>query len=126
MILSFKPQFVDKILDGIKIHTIREDKNERWKPGRMIHFATGVRTRKYNQFTYSSCKRIQTIKFRYDNKCSDYPGIWIDGVEHRIYHIPNILLKLSFNDGFNSVKDFLRWFNKDFEGVIIHWTDFKY
>lgn len=28
--------------------------------------------------------------------------------------------------GFDSVKDFFRYFNKDFKGKIIHWTDLKY
>ena len=30
------------------------------------------------------------------------------------------------NDGFDSIENFLRWFNKDFEGKIIHWTGFRY
>lgn len=30
------------------------------------------------------------------------------------------------NDGFDSLADFLTWFNKDFTGRIIHWTDKKY
>lgn len=47
MILSFKEQFIPKILDGTKIHTIREDKKNRWEAGKKIHFATGVRTKNY-------------------------------------------------------------------------------
>lgn len=41
MILSFKKQFLDPIITGSKIHTIRADKPNRWKPGNKIHFATG-------------------------------------------------------------------------------------
>ena len=33
---------------------------------------------------------------------------------------------LSLNDGFDSVQQFFKWFNKDFEGKIIHWTKLKY
>jgi hypothetical protein len=36
------------------------------------------------------------------------------------------LNKLSKNEGFNLVDDFFRFFNKDFEGKIIHWTNYKY
>ena len=44
MILSFKPQFKQKILDGAKIHTIRKDEANRWHIGRIIHFATAIAT----------------------------------------------------------------------------------
>ena len=30
------------------------------------------------------------------------------------------------NDGFDSADDFFSYFNKDFKGKIIHWTDLKY
>ena len=46
--------------------------------------------------------------------------------------IDNIVLtnkqieQLAKNDGFDSVQDFFNWFNEDFNGRIIHWTDFKY
>lgn len=48
MILGFKPQFVQPIIDRTKIHTIREDKHNRWVPGKVIHMATGVRTKSYS------------------------------------------------------------------------------
>jgi hypothetical protein len=36
------------------------------------------------------------------------------------------VLELAQNNGFDTVKDFFEYFNKDFKGKIIHWTDFKY
>ena len=33
---------------------------------------------------------------------------------------------LAKHDGFNSMEDFFKWFDKDFKGKIIHWTDFRY
>lgn len=33
---------------------------------------------------------------------------------------------LALNDGFDSVEDFFEYFNEDFTGKIIHWTDLKY
>ena len=122
MILSFKPRFVDKILDGTKIHTIREDKNKRWKPGRAIHFATGVRTKDYNRFAVGFCEGIQTIRIHYRNIPKHSPDIYVDG----ILLSSDIVVKVAHNDGFNSTYDFNKWFSKDFEGIIVHWTDFKY
>ena len=37
-----------------------------------------------------------------------------------------ILRELAKNDGFESVEDFFAYFNKDFKGKIIHWTDLQY
>ena len=36
------------------------------------------------------------------------------------------MLNLVQNDGFASISDFLKFFNKDYTGKIIHWTDLKY
>lgn len=33
---------------------------------------------------------------------------------------------IAVNDGFSGLHDFFRWFNKDWEGKIIHFTDFRY
>ncbi len=134
MILSFKHRFQDAIQDGRKIHTIRRDKNGRWKKGKIIQFATGVRTKHYNQFHEGICKSTQTIKIRYDGDSSynpitghtHYPALIIDGKEHRIYNSDRVFHDVVKNDGFTSVYLFLKWFDKDFDGVIIHWTDHSY
>ncbi|MBB4034871.1 hypothetical protein GGR21_000758 [Dysgonomonas hofstadii] len=124
MILGFKPQFVAPILSGNKIHSIREDKTDRWKEGNTIHFATGVRTKNYDNFKMDECKGTQSIKIEYFEGVffANKVTVFIDG---RALEYEEILT-LAHNDGFCSVADFLKWFNKDFEGKIIHWTDFKY
>ncbi len=61
MIIGFKPQFVDPILNGTKIHTIRLDPYERWKPGMKMHMATGVRTKHYKQFAEKICVGVSFI-----------------------------------------------------------------
>jgi ribonuclease HIII len=33
---------------------------------------------------------------------------------------------LAQNDGFNTIYDFFAYFNEDFTGKLIHWTDLKY
>ena len=130
MILGFKKQFVSKILSGEKIHTIREDKHNRWETGKKIHFATGMRTKNYNCFKIGICKSVQKIEITYKgNKIfveieGNPPYIWIQYLKEKYTH-PNIL-KLAKNDGFDNIDDFFKWFDKDFTGKLIHFTNKKY
>ncbi len=124
MVLGFKLQFRLPILTGQKIHTIRADKNDRWKTGRLIHAATGVRTKNYKEFCLMKCISTQEIKIEYDYimALGARVAIWIDGRPLP----PGQIDQLARNDGFQSTIDFFDWFDKDFEGKIIHWTEFKY
>ena len=120
MVLGFKKRFVEPILNGTKIHTIREDKRNRWKVGNKIHFATGVRTKSYNQFAEGEVSEIFHIRVYYYPEgpavdiypwdCSSLLCLTEDQVE-----------ELAKNDGFNSTEDFFDWFDKDFEGKLICW-----
>lgn len=122
MILGFKKQFVKPIKAGTKIHTIREDKHNRWKPGMKMHFATGVRTKKYRQFIPTlTCIRVQKIKIIY-KKTSPSPKIFVDGKRLNM----DDTYFLAKGDGFSNTWQFREWFNKDFTGKIIHWTDKRY
>ena len=121
MVLGFKKQFKQKILDGTKIHTIRADKNKRWQKGNKIHFATGVRTKNYQQFKEGVCKFNQAI--------------YLDPVKREIYLGLNGRMNLldrkhhslfAKNDGFENENELWKWFSEPFNGVIIHWTNFVY
>lgn len=124
MILGFKPQFIDKILNGSKIHTIREDKHNRWKVGNKIHFATGVRTKEYNQFYKGVCLKIQTISFRSpaieytDGSIWESKNVYVNGFWVTNYKVKEALAK---NDGFDSINEFMKWFPNGFIGKIIYW-----
>ena len=121
MVLGFKKQFVPKILDGAKIHTIREDKTRRWKKGMEIHFATGVRTKDYDQFKGGECTMVQEIKMN--------PSTGEVLVERHGQFFPlsdYYKAKLIEQDGFDSEDEFWEWFNEPFEGVLIHWTNYFY
>ena len=130
MVLGFKKQFVSKILDGTKVHTIREDKHDRWRPGMKIHFATGVRTSYYSQFYADFCVSTQRIHFKPTIEFADgtthepaLPHIYVDG----LWIIdPKKRLQLALNDGFSSLDDLYTFFHDGFEGKIIHWTNYKY
>lgn len=121
MILSFNPQFIESILQGSKIHTIREDKTNRWGAGRIIQAATGVRTKYYKQFFTSECKDIQEVCILIEHK-----NVIIYDGRDQTYLCPESIERLAKNDGFKTVEDFWQWFDKPFKGKIIHWTNFKY
>lgn len=143
MLLGFKKQFVPLILFGEKIHTIREDKHNRWKAGNIIHFATGIRTKNYNQFMTGECKSVQPILLvnhgnhvyckiqigenQYiHNDCVEYENIKF---YKRHLSKGGLLVDLCKNDGleWQAFKDWFVPKNGDkFEGKIIHWTDFTY
>lgn len=105
-----------------KIHTIREDKNNRWKIGNKIHFIINNRTK--NRFQFAPVlyvKNIQPIKIY--NVFNDRSAVEIDGKLLTNKQID----QLAANDGFFSTDDFWDFFSgSDFEGKIIHWTNYLY
>lgn len=115
-----------------KHHTIRSDYNNRWRPGRDIHFF--INDRKPNMFRFApiiKCVSVQKIEINY----SDFCGRRSVAVDGRIIYITNArghsvipeeLKTLALNDGFDSIEAFFEWFSSDFKGNIIHWTDLKY
>ncbi|MDV6170212.1 hypothetical protein R1T16_17380 [Flavobacterium sp. DG1-102-2] len=103
-----------------KHHTIREDTKDRWKVGSLIHFV--VFNRSKNQFQFApvfKCKGIQKIEITH---YVDWIAVTIDGRNLGIEEI----IKLSINDGFDGVEAFFNYFNCDYKGKIIHWTDLRY
>jgi len=130
MVLGFTTKFPDgrethfqqQIETGLKIHTIRNGK--RWKAGMKIHFATGVRTKKYNCFKEGVCISVQDI--RIEKKRGDL-YFYIDDRFVNGWEVQFV----SANDGLHQ-NDLHEWFGSDlkdreaFEGQIIHWTNHKY
>lgn len=122
-----------------KLHTIRQDKNNRWKPGTMIDFF--INARRKNMFRFApripvvSVQKIQIVYEKANPKDLDCVSVYIDDkLFYREYdnripdsfeHYEN-MMQLAHNDGFENIVDFFNWFNKDFTGKIIHWTDLKY
>lgn len=103
-----------------KLHTIRHDEGERWKPGMDIHFVINSRTKDRFQFApVVKCKSVQTIEIEYQNK---YTVVRIDGRSLSYEEIK----QLAANDGFDYVWDFFKYFDKDFKGRLIHWTNLRY
>jgi uncharacterized protein YqfB (UPF0267 family) len=139
MILSFKKEFVPKILAGTKIHTIREDKPNRWKVGNKIHFATSVRTKNYNCFKEGECLFIQDIHmsidesiYKYSPKLKEFTIVITIG--SKVLRAGTETVQFALNDGFSSYQEFHNWFypliikteNRCFHGKLIHWTNKMY
>ena len=123
MILGFKQQFKEPILKGAKIHTIREDKQNRWRAGEWIHFTTNVLAKEHDLFRIDLCYSIQEIQIRWiKSKGHRFCLVIIDGREIWWDEVKT----LAKNDGFDDVKDFYKWFDKGFKGKIIHWTFLRY
>lgn len=65
---------------------------------------------------------IEKIIYKNGKHNHSMPSIYVDNKLLKISE----MIKLAHNDGFDLLYQFIEWFNKDFEGKIIHWTNFKY
>lgn len=117
-----------------KIHTMREDPHNRWKAGRKIemvyrgagykildHFNKGIP--ELGEMKEKQKVEIKWVPFIGAGGSFKTIDITIDG--GRSLTTDQIMV-LAANDGFDSIDDFFRWFNKDWSGYILHWTDFRY
>ena len=105
-----------------KLHTIRQDKSNRWKVGNKIHSVIYNRTPNRLQFVKTlTCICVQDIRIIPDGE--DVPqGIVVDG---RVLYIEEEVALIQ-NEGFDSTEDFWNYFDKGFTGKIIHWTNLMY
>jgi len=110
-----------------KIHTIRKDELNRWKPGMSVQGYYHARTKRSRKIFDGKCVSVQYIEIQW----SDVHGMSCPQVLIEIEHDKWALLSdgqietLAKNDGL-TVEQFFEWFNKDFKGKIIHFTDLKY
>lgn len=115
-----------------KLHTIRLDEKDRWKPGTMIDFF--INCRQKNMFRFAPrvpVVSVQSVQITYNdltraiyiNDCLFYFG---DPNEKSNSIMFGKMLKFAQNDGFDTVEEFFEYFNKDFTGKLIHWTDKRY
>lgn len=120
MLLTFtKPKFEDLIKENIKQHTIRADKNNRWKVGNTIQFWNGNprntnAKNKPHQFGTGVCCKVVPINIYPKNDaiiCDGY-GLSISEIE-----------SLAINDGFENWEEMKTFFTEDFVGKMIFWKD---
>lgn len=129
--------FAVKLLTGRKLHTIRKDDKKLWEKkaadinnGKKMLCVREWTGRPYNseQADIKSFVQIglQHITMTYGAD-DELPQVWVDGKKVPIETVAE-------NDGL-SVEDFVEWFfgtdlykndGNVFEGVVIHFTDFRY
>ena len=124
---------------NMKIHSIRTDEKNRWKAGIMIDFFINARQKDMFRFAPRiPVVSTQKIRIKYTTSSSNTPLIYIEifgnsdfkcfdtyNPELKISSFKNIE-KIALNDGFENLEDFFSYFNEDFEGKILHWTDLRY
>lgn len=140
MILTYsKDIFVPGIKDGLKIHTLREDPNKRWKPGMSIQHWRGnprnVRQHPY-KFADGECKAVEEVMIFRDNarvfQMDVLVAHWTDDHTRQIGErwLTDDEIQLLATNDLLGVAAFRRWFLPSGEpcwkGRIIHFTDFLY
>lgn len=121
-----------------KIHTIRKDLSGRWRAGRSVQGYYNSRTKNMRKIFDGECKSVQPIRISYDPDYCEKKGsepvveVLIEGVTGPqpmfFWKTLNVIEieQLAINDGFQDAQQFFKWFSEDFEGKIIHFTEFKY
>ena len=131
MLLGFKKRFVEPILIGTKVHTMRKDRRVQPKIGERLYMYTGLRT--------SSCQKITDKEILISTQRVHIKGslnlgvagmnVWIDGRNLSNIEI-NEFVKF---DGFTDQTDFASFWlegkkNGRFAAILTlyHWTDLRY
>jgi hypothetical protein len=105
-----------------KLHTLRVDSKDIWHAGQSIHMRVFNRTKDTFQFApVVKCVSTQDIKIIHTPGSASY-RVLIDGLPTSLETVALI----SENDGFDTLDEFLDYFDKGFEGKIIHWTKLRY
>lgn len=82
--------------------TIRYDPHNRWSAGQKIHFATGARTKLYDNFAMGKCAKVSTVVFT-KNKEADQILVFLEGRDLTASEVK----QLAQDDGFDDVYTFL-------------------
>jgi len=133
MLLTFsKPEFITLIKKGVKLHTIRDDKHNRWKAGTKIHFWLGSPRNtkgkiKPYQFGVGEVLRVETIRMDF---------AILEDWQPDVVHIGACLLntteglnELAIKDGFENWLQMKKWFfnfDGQYFGKIIFWKNFEF
>lgn len=112
---NFQFQFVEKILNGEKPHTIRRRRKHPTKVGDRIMMFTGMRTKDCRQFAEATCVKIVPVRIQpfergiqiYDPE-SQHP----DNVNGWRLLIGWEEMTLAHNDGFEKRTEFYKFFER--------------
>lgn len=123
MLLTYSNnRFPPLIKADIKIHTIREDNHNRWKPGMEIHhWMHNPRNRSKSPYPFLP----DTHRLISKQEIGIEPTIKMVRIEGRFLNDKEID-ELAYNDGLDNRRVFFKWFTQSFSGYILHWTNKKY
>ncbi len=127
------PNAEQNITDLVKLHTMRDDKKNRWRPGMKIHHHIG-RYKKYRCFLINECISTQMVLVVFDVKKTKI-SLKITVDRRRLDKLE--MITFIRNDGFVCQQDFIDWFfpvdkklnirlRTMWTGKLIHWTPLKY
>jgi hypothetical protein len=112
--LNFKSQFADLVRSFKKRQTIRANRINEIRPGDMLYFYTGQRTKQCQQLGFAHCKKVSNIRIGRmyviidENYIDDYTAN-----------------KLAQKDGFKNLFEMVEWFENihglPFKGKLIEW-----
>ena len=136
ILAGFPPYLIGQPVNTVtpKIHTVRTDVGNRWRAGRQIQFATGVRTRHLTIFAGSPCTATQLIEFR-AGITSGQLLLAIEDMNHNRFRVlmPDEQEVFARNDGFADWAALEAWFypavvaaGGRMSGKLIHWTEYRY
>lgn len=127
---KFRENIDQNYLEKPKLHTIRLDKNDRWKAANKIDFFINCRQKDMFRFA----PRIPVVSVQDIFMTYAYNDLIQISVNGRELFGSNERLELAINDGFDTWEDFFNYFypiiqkseDKCFSGKLIHWTDLRY
>ena len=115
---NFKKEFVPRILDGSKPHTIRGRRKRPTRVGDVLYLFTGLRTKQCRMFAISECVKVERIAIYPDSQMIGVNYAWLNYIQ---------ISELAVRDGFANARDFFKFFEdhydlpmSDFE--IIWWS----
>lgn len=137
LLVDERLRFIDTYRETVneinpKLHTIREDKNNRWGSGCDIHLV--IKNLRFDRFQFApviKCKSVQEINIYVSGDVKDFTVAYLVVIDGMDFYDSGLgvdrgMHELAVNEGFETIEDFFAYFNKDFTGKLINWTDLKY
>ncbi len=121
---NFEPRFVEKILAGLKTHTIRGIRAHPDKPGNVLHLYTGLRHKGARLLMRVPCVKIEEIEIEQhpERFLDDDPDLFTVKIDDVILDRSECEA-LALRDGFDNFADMMAFWNGrlPFRGHIVHW-----
>jgi hypothetical protein len=134
MVLAFMAKFPSgqatnferKILDGVKLFTLRKPSKREYKPGMKLQMAYGVRTKNYRQFAEATVERIERVSMLIMRGIPIF-SVLVDGSPVMDMD------KFAKDDGFDSLAEFEAYWRGVFDAENVRhmelnqivWTDIR-